>query len=1374
MKNINMLTNNIPYFKRLFSATRKWPFYSFSTFFDSCSFSKTFAIMTQSTTLSRFKCYGTNKGIITLSLFFLLSWQLGISQTLTVGPVSTGATYIDFETAVAAASDGDLIQLLPLSGGITYGNDILKGGTTAVDVSGIEVTIDGGGNTIQAGSFTGQAFIFAGTAAKTMKLQNITLCGFRGSIGAALIVNQDIGTAVEFENVIVTQSTSTTYAVRFEGPVIWNGGSISGNDNIGLSIFNTTASPFEVTINNANIDCNGGTGSFGAGIHINSDETNNAVDVIINGGAISGNGSGNITATAIYSTVGGASDLTINGTAFIGNLDPSSGDDMGIIWIDDCCSGTTPAINITNAVFDNNVVGPLINTERGANVSNSIIRNNTMTSGTFGDGATYSSCTFLGNNPNPSIGGSNTINTGGTTTIGTSNDFNFSGYIQGTCGGGCTPNTIANIGATISYACLQEGGNLVSTMSGDWYYQQSGGSEMLLSSGTSTATIPAGLSGYTVFWQDVATGTDPVFAGTVVAASGVNAGSPQSIDIGQAATLSAAPASGTWSIASGPDTNLAQFSSTTDPVATFTPTTIGTYNLEWSDGGTCPGQVAITVNPLCEANAGFLPTDPTGCQEITSAVGGSTTINLSSYNFNNTSDYTQVYFIANGATGTDAVLESIEVVGTGITPVAATSVSNYTAGTYVVYVINYRNGDAAAVTAINALTTLPTTVADLTAIATSYSTGACMVRAANEMIVEVCDPTCSCDDGTDSGVLTTLTTVPGSYNPAYGQTYILTNNDVDPLILDIQESAIFTGLAAGNYKVYAINYSLVAAENPFINGATWTAITANTTTISELSTTPGLADACFELSAALDYTVGGCPAVAPVGNDICLGNTTTVNGNPSGGSGTYSTHAWSITGGTATNITLTNSATQIVTVDASGGTATAGTVILSYTVTDDETCSKTGSVTINIIPQSPATVSATAATCTGNFAHSDGTLTINGFTTEKYDFTIGTSYTGGLTTYAAATAIPVGGVITNTLANPASATSYTVRIFNSSDCFIDITVVLNPANCMCPTITISGDAAVCQNAATSAFTQSGGTASGVWSLTPLSAGSITSSGIFTASATATGSVTVTYTEPSPSTCAGTATITVNAIPTLAATGTNPTICGGSNGSIAFTLSDVPDGAATINYADVNGNPQTLNGTVSSNAMTITGLSQGTYNNLTITVANCTSIEDVDIVLVGINFPTLAATGNNPTTCGGTEGSIDFTFTDAIDGPATINYEDELGNPQTMTGTIVSNMMTIGGLTQGTYNNLSITIFGCTSMQDVDLILSDPTLPTLTGTPINPTTCDGNNGIIIFTLTGVPDGPAIVNYEDENGAPQTLSGSVFFNLLFIFWVNRRRV
>ncbi len=89
------------------------------------------------------------------------------------------------------------------------------------------------------------------------------------------------------------------------------------------------------------------------------------------------------------------------------------------------------------------------------------------------------------------------------------------------------------------------------------------------------------------------------------------------------------------------------------------------------------------------------------------------------------------------------------------------------------------------------------------------------------------------------------------------------------------------------------------------------------------------------------------------------------------------------------------------------------------------------------------------STCTTGTANADAKLILSGFdVANKYDYSEGTTYTG-TKTFANAMVIPTNGVIANSLVNPTTDKSYTVRVFNSTDCFTDKTVVLKVRACEC-------------------------------------------------------------------------------------------------------------------------------------------------------------------------------------------------------------------------------------------------------------------------------------------------------------------------------------
>ena len=239
------------------------------------------------------------------------------------------------------------------------------------------------------------------------------------------------------------------------------------------------------------------------------------------------------------------------------------------------------------------------------------------------------------------------------------------------------------------------------------------------------------------------------------------------------------------------------------------------------------------------------------------------------------------------------------------------------------------------------------------------------------------------------------------------------------------------------------------------------------------------------------------------------------------------------------------------------------------------------------------------------------------------------------------------------------------------------------------------------------------------------------------------------------------------VPTLAVTETDPVVCG-ETGSLDFTFTSVPDGTYTITY-DAGVFSGVL---VSGNTATVSAAA-GAYNNLTITINDCTSASDVNAsladpnpppapavsvqdncgesVLTASNYtgtllwstgettksitvttagtysitqtvngcmsdaaseiaqpkpiPTLGVVENYPSECGG-NGSLNFTFTDVPDGTYTINYDG--GSFDNVT---VSSGTASVTATAGTYNNLLITVDGCTSDPGINASLTDPTPPT---------------------------------------------------------------
>ncbi|AYQ30946.1 choice-of-anchor D domain-containing protein [Runella sp. SP2] len=226
-------------------------------------------------------------------------------------------------------------------------------------------------------------------------------------------------------------------------------------------------------------------------------------------------------------------------------------------------------------------------------------------------------------------------------------------------------------------------------------------------------------------------------------------------------------------------------------------------------------------------------------------------------------------------------------------------------------------------------------------------------------------------------------------------------------------------------------------------------------------------------------------------------------------------------------------------------------------------------------------------------------------------------------------------------------------------------------------------------------------------------------------------------------------------PTIAAgTPTNPSTCAGSNGSIPFVTTNLNDGSYTLNYKK---GTTTLSTTVNvtSNAFTLSNLTQGTYSEFSITHAGCTGSDNNSQTLSEPAAPTIAAgTPTNPSTCAGSNGSIPFVTTNLNDGNYTLNYKKGITALST-TISIASNAFTLSNLTQGTYSEFSITNAGCTATDNAAKTLNDPAVPTIAaGTPTNPSTCAGSNGSIPFVTTNLNDDSYTLNYKKGTTALST--------------------
>jgi predicted outer membrane repeat protein len=203
---------------------------------------------------------------------------------------------------------------------------------------------------------------------------------------------------------------------------------------------------------------------------------------------------------------------------------------------------------------------------------------------------------------------------------------------------------------------------------------------------------------------------------------------------------------------------------------------------------------------------------------------------------------------------------------------------------------------------------------------------------------------------------------------------------------------------------------------------------------------------------------------------------------------------------------------------------------------------------------------------------------------------------------------------------------------------------------------------------------------------------------------------------------------------------NPTTCGGTDGSI--TISGlIPATIYGLSYS-ANGTPQPgISATAdASGKITIAALPAGSYSNITARFGSCGSN-----VLAGpyvLNPPATPAissvTGSNPTTCGGSDGSLSINGLTASTGGYTVTYFNGTSTI-TLNGQVTNTAgsIVIGSLTAGTYSNFSVTRANCGASSAAAVTLTPPAAPAAPTAGSNSPVCSGNT--INLTASTVVNG-----------------------------------
>lgn len=470
--------------------------------------------------------YSLIKGIAMIAITFFTTNTI---FTQTVLNIDTGISYSNvYDANLAAATlNGHTLQIQPANG--TFDLSILTANASNPTSINKSLIIDGQGATIDpnctASGCQVYAFLLNVSTASNITLKNMTLCGFSGNSGAAIKDHFKTGSMVTIENVVVTNSINSSYAVWIENFALINDCSFSnqtGNTG-GLRVNVVTGSGtggsgspgLTININNSSFDCNKQNADNGSSVSIGnqSNSTPYLNTVNITGGSISNNGGGK---NALYLNMGKSSVINITGTTFSYNTSGSSGEASAIYMVR--ASSPFQQLNLTECVFvgntgHNNLIKGGISSDytdaidctfiKGGGTSSSIDENSS---------GSIVNCRLYGVSHNNSNGGNTIVGSGGTTT--NTGTYNIPGHIAGTCStSGCLPSAGPGVGAvvTIPGDDLNVGETLTSTQVGTFFYRTESGA-----TGSFSGPIPASLEGeYVVFWQSVSSGTDPIFAGVV-------------------------------------------------------------------------------------------------------------------------------------------------------------------------------------------------------------------------------------------------------------------------------------------------------------------------------------------------------------------------------------------------------------------------------------------------------------------------------------------------------------------------------------------------------------------------------------------------------------------------------------------------------------------------------------------------------------------------------------------------------------------------------------------------------------------------------------------------------------------------------------------
>ncbi|PCJ84382.1 MAG: hypothetical protein COA57_09285 [Flavobacteriales bacterium] len=453
---------------------------------------------------------------------------------------------------------------------------------------------------------------------------------------------------------------------------------------------------------------------------------------------------------------------------------------------------------------------------------------------------------------------------------------------------------------------------------------------------------------------------------------------------------------------------------------------------------------------------------------------------------------------------------------------------------------------------------------------------------------------------------------------------------------------------------------------------------------STISCTITDANNCTQTANATINNISGPSASASSTDITCNGNNDgTATANASGGTSPY-IYNWSSGGTSATENNLTQ------------GTYT-------VTITDDNGCTATSSVTINEPSALGSSASATDANCNGD---SDGSATA--------------SATGGVTSYS----YLWNDGQTNATATGLTANTYNVTITDASGCTSTASATVNEPAGISISISSINDATCGANDGSATVNASGGTGSFTyqWDDTNNQTGA-------SATGLAAGSYTVTATDANS--CTNTAAVSIS---NLGA----PSI---TTNQINSTCTGICDGVATVSVTS-GSSPYTYQWDDSNNqtASTASGLCAGTYNVSVTDVNGCLSATSVII-----SAPTISSntSGTDPTAIGSCDGSVSAS---PSGGATPYSYQwDDTGNSTTSS---------VNSLCDGTY---CVTITDANNCSNTDCVtIIEPSCSMSATVTTTNADCGNKDGTATVNVSG---GNSPFTYTWDDGQTSQTASSL---------------